>query len=65
MIIPREVLGYEFVQGRSFNPEIVSDHGSYIVNESFIEKYAIKDLSKVVLNDNQVIGVIKDFHYNS
>ncbi len=60
-----EVMGYEFVAGRSFHPEIKSDYGSYIVNETFKKMYNIENLSDANLNDSPVIGVIKDIHFNS
>lgn len=60
-----EVMGYEFVDGRSFDPEIKSDYGSYIVNETFKKMYKIENLSDAILNDSPVIGVIKDIHFNS
>jgi putative ABC transport system permease protein len=60
-----EVMGYEFVDGRSFNPEIKSDYGSYIVNETFKNMYDIENLSDAILNGSPIIGVIKDIHFNS
>jgi len=60
-----EVMGYEFVDGRSFNPKIKSDYGSYIINETFKKMYNIENLSDAVLNDSPIIGVIKDIHFNS
>jgi putative ABC transport system permease protein len=60
-----EVMGYEIVYGRSFNPEIKSDYGSYLVNETFKKMYNIENLSDATLNDSPIIGVIKDIHFNS
>jgi len=60
-----EVMGYEIIYGRSFNPEIKSDYGSYLVNETFKKMYNIENLSDATLNDSPIIGVIKDIHFNS
>ena len=60
-----EVMGYQIVNGRSFNPDIKSDYGSYIVNETLIKKYNIENLSDIRLNGSPIIGVIKDIHFNS
>jgi putative ABC transport system permease protein len=60
-----EVMGFEIVQGRSFNPELESDYGSYLVNETFVRQYGIHDLAQAELNGSPLLGVIKDFHFNS
>ena len=60
-----KTMGYEIVQGRFFDPNIKSDYQSYIVNKAFISKYGIHNISKASLNGSPIIGVIKDFHYNS
>lgn len=64
-ILYPEVMGYEIIHGRSFNPDIKLDYGSYIVNEAFIKKYNIENLSDAQLNGSPIIGVIKDIHFNS
>jgi putative ABC transport system permease protein len=60
-----KTMGFEITEGRVFNSNYKSDYLSYIVNEAFIKKFDIKDISKTSLNDSPIIGVIKDFHYNS
>ncbi|MCG6189802.1 ABC transporter permease [Maribellus maritimus] len=60
-----ETMDFELVEGRFFDDKIVSDKQSYIVNETFIRKHGIQDISGTLLNGSPVIGVIKDFHYNS
>ncbi len=60
-----EVMSFKIVKGRFFDPNIQSDYLSYIVNEAFISKYGIQDISSTSLNGSPIIGVIKDFHYNS
>jgi len=60
-----EVMGYKIARGRSFSPELESDYGSYIVNETFADRYNIRDLSEAELNGSPIVGVMKDIHYNS
>ncbi|QIA06594.1 ABC transporter permease [Draconibacterium halophilum] len=60
-----DVMDFEIAEGRFFDSDIKSDYMSYIVNESLINKYNIDDISKVTLDGAPIIGVIKDFHYNS
>jgi len=60
-----EVMSFKIAEGRFFDHDIQSDHLSYIVNEAFISKYGIQDISGTSLKGSPVIGVIKDFHYNS
>jgi putative ABC transport system permease protein len=60
-----KTMGFELVEGRFFDDKIASDKLSYIVNEAFINKYGIQDISSTFLNGSPIIGVIKDFHYNS
>ena len=60
-----EIMSFKIASGRFFDPNIKSDYLSYIVNEAFINKYGIRDISGTSLNGSPIIGVIKDFHYNS
>ena len=60
-----KTIGFELIEGRFFDPNIKSDYQSYIVNESFIKKHGIQDISTTLLNGSPIIGVVKDFHYNS
>ncbi len=60
-----DVMGYIIVNGRFFSKDLKSDYQSYIVNETFIKRHGVKDISKAFLNGSPIIGVIKDFHYNS
>jgi putative ABC transport system permease protein len=60
-----EIMSFKIAEGRFFDPNIKSDHLSYIVNEALISKYGIQDISSTSLNGSPIIGVIKDFHYNS
>ncbi|MEM9848725.1 MAG: FtsX-like permease family protein, partial [Bacteroidota bacterium] len=66
-------LGIELANGRNFNPAIASDSNSVIINETLAKKLGIADdpiNKRVVLPFDDgtlltIIGVIKDFHYNS
>ena len=60
-----KTMGFELVKGRFFNGNTTSDNLSYIVNEVFIRKHGIQDISNTLLNGSPIIGVVKDFHYNS
>ncbi len=60
-----KTMGFELLEGRYFDPNVSSDYQSYIVNESFIKKHGIQDISTTLLNGSPIIGVVKDFHYNS
>jgi putative ABC transport system permease protein len=60
-----KTMGFELAEGRFFDDKIASDKSSYIVNEAFIKEHGISDLSGTLLNGSPIIGVVKDFHYNS
>ncbi|MBN1820544.1 MAG: ABC transporter permease [Prolixibacteraceae bacterium] len=60
-----KTMGFELVEGRFFDPNISSDYRSYLVNEMFISQHGIQDISTTLLNGSPIIGVVKDFHYNS
>jgi len=60
-----KTMGFELAKGRFFDDKTASDKLSYIVNEAFIKKHGIQDISSILLNGSPIIGVVKDFHYNS
>ena len=64
-----ETLGVEIVEGRSFSRDFLSDTSKLIFNEKAIEVMGITDpVGKTVNlwgNDVQIIGVAKDFHFES
>ncbi len=60
-----EVMGYKIKKGKSFDASLKLDYKSYLVNEAFIKKYGIHDISVAQLNGSPIIGVMQDFHYNS
>ena len=65
------LLGLEIIKGRSISPDYPSDtigEGAVVVNES-LEKLLGKEFSLGnpcrALNNAKIIGVMKDFHFNS
>ncbi len=64
-----ETLGVDIIEGRSFSSELVSDSSKIIFNEKAIEVMGIEDPvgKKVKLwgRDVQIIGIAKDFHFES
>jgi putative ABC transport system permease protein len=60
----------EMLEGRPFSWDIKSDqYGAIIVNETFVKEFELKQPLGVKINflgmKPRVIGVMKDFHYNS
>lgn len=64
-----ETLGFEMKEGRSFSPQFSSDSNAIIFNETGIRFMGMKDpLGKKIKlwgEDRTIIGVVKDFHYES
>lgn len=72
-----ETLGIEVKEGRSFSEEFTGEHPGFLVNEAAVEQLALDDpLSSVLLEpggnidelrmeSGPVIGVIRDFHFQS
>lgn len=68
-------LQIEMLDGRNFSPEILSDSTALIVNEAFVKELGFDNpIGKVmsrftddpnVVLDFNIIGVMKDFHYES
>ncbi|MGB8191122.1 MAG: ABC transporter permease [Chitinophagaceae bacterium] len=70
-------VGYDFVktmklkmlEGRDFSKDLASDSFGYILNESAVKKMGLKDPVGKPLTFWQrkgtIIGVVKDFHFNS
>jgi putative ABC transport system permease protein len=70
-------VGYEFVKtmklqllaGRDFSKDFAADSANYLVNESALQKIGYKDPVGKPLSlwgtKGQIIGVLKDFHFNS
>jgi len=61
-----ETLGIEIVNGRSFSRAYGADTLQCIYNETAIEALGIEDpVGKVLPWGVEIVGVAKDFHYNS
>ncbi|HYC84915.1 MAG TPA: ABC transporter permease, partial [Chryseosolibacter sp.] len=60
----------EMVEGRPFDPSLVTDSGNYIVNQKAAEKFGFKngtagqDLT-MWENKGKIVGVVKDFNFGS
>ena len=62
-----DVMGFSLIAGRHFNENLASDTASVILNESAVRALGLAgDPIGAVLNENQtVIGVVRDFHWES
>lgn len=61
-------MGLQIVQGRMFAKGNAADSNTIIVNEALVKEYGWKDpIGKTLPGkyDQQVIGVVKDFHFES
>lgn len=64
-----ETLGFEIIEGRSFSKEYASSNSKVIINESALNVMGFENpIGKKVRfkdADYEVVGVIKDFHFQS
>ena len=64
-----KTLNIEMVQGRDFSPVMRNDSNEYILNEEAVRRIGFKDpVGQAMFWGNRrgtVIGVMKDFHFNS
>jgi putative ABC transport system permease protein len=67
-----KVHGMKIIAGRNFSDDIIADSSSYIINESALKSLgwgnaenAINKPFSLGGDGGKVIGVIKDFHFNS
>ncbi|HXB94301.1 MAG TPA: ABC transporter permease [Puia sp.] len=59
-------LGMRLTSGRNFNPNLLSDTNSLILNESAVAALGLFNPIGTLINGSQrVIGVVKDFNYAS
>ena len=69
-------LGLELVAGRNFDPELASDSSAIIMNESAVNRFdfsdpvgekvkIIGDFSLEGMKEFKIIGIVKDFHFES
>jgi len=61
-----DVMGIELIEGRDFSKRLLTDMGdSYLVNETMVKKMGWDQPLGKHIQAGKVIGVVKDFHYNS
>ncbi len=59
-------MGLELIEGRDFvESDKQSKYGSVIINETAAQKYNIKVGEKLGVNEFDVVGIVKDYHYGS
>ncbi|MFC2132358.1 ABC transporter permease, partial [Bacteroidota bacterium] len=60
--------GMKIIEGRDFSDDFETDKGSFILNEIAVKRLGLEDpigKTVVVNHPGTVIGIVKDFHYNS
>jgi len=64
-----ETLGMTLLKGRSFSRDFSTDKQGVVLNETAVKAMELKDpIGKTIYTENvpvQIIGVVKDFHFNS
>lgn len=64
-----ETLGLKIKDGRSFYKDFGSDNSPIIINEAAVETMGLKNPVGTIIrergNNNEIIGVVKDFHFQS
>lgn len=60
-----ELLGMEMKEGRAFSKDFASDADKIIYNEAAIEALGISNPVGRVIDGREILGVVKDFHYQS
>ncbi len=60
-----ELLSIEMKEGRSFSKDLESDKNKVIFNEAAVEALGIKDPVGKTVGGQEVLGVVKDFHFQS
>ena len=60
-----KTLGLNLTMGRDFDTQRLSDKNCYIVNEAFLKSLDLSDPFDIRLSDKKILGVVKDFNYNS
>jgi putative ABC transport system permease protein len=63
-----QTLGLNIISGRNFKTGSAADSNAFLVNETFARKFGMKEPAGYFVQRNgkhPVIGVIKDFHFNS
>ena len=60
-----ETLGMEMKEGRFFSRDFAADSGKIIFNEAAIEAMGLKDPIGKKAQNSEIIGIVKDFHFES
>ena len=60
-----ETLGMEMKTGRFFSRDFPTDSGKIIFNEAAIEAMRLKDPIGKKAQDSEIIGIVKNFHFES
>jgi putative ABC transport system permease protein len=60
-----KTLGLQILQGRNFDPTRPADQYCFLVNESFVKKYGLNNLSESILCGHKIIGTVKNFNFGS
>ncbi|NQU32870.1 MAG: ABC transporter permease [Bacteroidetes bacterium] len=63
-----ETLDFEFLYGRPFNENIITDKDAIVINETALREFGILDplgFEVSLSNKLKVVGVVKDFHFSS
>lgn len=61
-----DVMGIELIEGRDFTKRLLTDVGdSYLVNETMVKKMGWDQPLGKHIQNGKVIGVVKDFNYDS
>ncbi len=61
-----DVMGIDLVDGRDFSKRLLTDVGeSFVVNETMVKKMGWDQPLGKHIGNGKVIGVVKDFHYDS
>jgi len=60
-----ELLDIQVKAGRTFSRDFPSDVDKVIFNEAAIDAFGIEDPVGKIVGGNEIIGVVKDFHYQS
>jgi hypothetical protein len=60
-----ELLGIEIKEGRTFSRAFALDKNKVIYNEAAIEMFGITDPVGKIVDGQEILGVVKNFHYQS
>jgi putative ABC transport system permease protein len=64
-----EMMNLRLIQGRFYSDTVATDANKVIVNEAFLRKYDLADVTGGLINtfrdgqNYEIVGVVKDFHY--